>query len=56
MITLNAGRTVEQKKTLYARVVELLNEDPGVHPQGVLINPVEVPRETWSFGVAQHAS
>lgn len=52
MITLNAGRTVEQK----TRVVELLNEDPGVHPQGVLINPVEVPRETWSFGVAQHAS
>ncbi|MBI2460063.1 MAG: tautomerase family protein, partial [Candidatus Rokubacteria bacterium] len=27
-ITLNAGRTVEQKKALYARIVELLAENP----------------------------
>jgi len=57
-ITLNAGRTVEQKKALYARIVELLAENPGVRPQDVLINLVEVPRENWSFGdgVAQYAS
>ena len=57
-ITLNAGRTVEQKKALYARIVELLKENPGIRPQDVLINLVEVPRENWSFGdgVAQYAS
>lgn len=57
-ITLNAGRTVEQKKALYARIAELLAEDPGVRPQDVLINLVEVARENWSFGngVAQYAS
>ena len=57
-ITLNTGRTVEQKKALYARIVELLAESPGIRPQDVLINLVEVPRENWSFGngVAQYAS
>lgn len=57
-IPLNAGRTVEQKKALYARIVELLKENLGVRPQDVLINLVEVPREDRSFGdgVAQHAS
>jgi 4-oxalocrotonate tautomerase len=57
-ITLNAGRTVEQKRALYARIAGLLAENPGVRPQDVLINLVEVPRENWSFGngEAQYAS
>lgn len=56
-ITLNAGRSVEQKKALYARIVELLREGPGVRPEDVLVNLVEVARENWSFGngVAQYA-
>ena len=49
-ITLNIGRTTDQKKALYARVTQLLAEHPGVRPQDVLINLVEVPRENWSFG------
>jgi phenylpyruvate tautomerase PptA (4-oxalocrotonate tautomerase family) len=49
-ITLNAGRTVEQKKALYARLAALLSERAGVRPQDVLVNLVEVPRENWSFG------
>ncbi len=49
-ITLNAGRTVDQKRALYARIAELLAETPGVRPQDVLINLLEVPRENWSFG------
>jgi len=49
-ITLNAGRTTEQKKALYARIAELLAERPGVRPPDVLINLVEVARENWSFG------
>jgi 4-oxalocrotonate tautomerase len=49
-ITLNAGRTVEIKKALYARVIALLGQDPGIRPQDVLINLVEVSKENWSFG------
>jgi phenylpyruvate tautomerase PptA (4-oxalocrotonate tautomerase family) len=49
-ITLNAGRTVEQKQALYAGSAALRAENPGVRPQDVLINLVEVPRENWSFG------
>ncbi len=56
-ITLNAGRTVDLKKALYARIAHLLAEHPGVRPQDILINLVEVARENWSFGngVAQYA-
>lgn len=49
-ITLNAGRSTEQKRALYARIAELLAENPGVRPQNVLVNLVEVARENWSFG------
>ena len=49
-ITLNAGRSTEQKRALYARAAELLAESPGVRPQDVLISLVEVARENWSFG------
>ncbi len=57
-ITLNAGRSIEQKRALYARMTRLLAEHPGVRPQDVLINLVEVARENWSFGngEAQYAS
>lgn len=49
-ITLNVGRTVELKKKLYARLAELLSKNPGVRPQDLLINLIEVPKENWSFG------
>jgi len=49
-ITLNAGRTVELKKSLYRRIAERLARAPGVRPEDVLINLVEVPKENWSFG------
>ena len=49
-ITLNQGRTLEQKKALYARIAEKLLRDPGVRPQDVMVNLVEVPKENWSFG------
>src|SRR5712671_7354909 len=44
-ITANNTRTVEQKKALFERVAELLAEDPGIRPEDVFINLVEVPRE-----------
>lgn len=57
-ITLNAGRTVEQKKALYARMVSLLSDRLGIRGDDVLITLLEVNREDWSFGngVAQYAT
>lgn len=52
-ITLNAGRSTEQKRVLYSRMTELLSNSPGVRPQDVLISLVEVARENWSFGNGQ---
>jgi phenylpyruvate tautomerase PptA (4-oxalocrotonate tautomerase family) len=56
-ITLNAGRTVEMKKALYARIADLLAGSPGVRREDVFVSLVEVPKENWSFGngVAQYA-
>lgn len=49
-ITLNAGRTVEVKRALYAEIVRRLNAAVDVRPDDVLINLVEVTKENWSFG------
>ena len=48
-ITLNQGRTIEQKKTLYRRVADDLAEI-GLRREDVVINLIEVPKENWSFG------
>jgi phenylpyruvate tautomerase PptA (4-oxalocrotonate tautomerase family) len=57
-ITWNEGRTVEQKKALYKTIAQGLTATPGIRPEDVLINLVEVKKENWSFGngVAQYAS
>ncbi len=44
------GRTTEQKRSFYARVVELLQENPGLRPQDVFIVLVENTLANWSFG------
>ena len=49
-ITLNAGRTVEVKKALYAAIAAGLGTAAVVRADDVLVNLVEVPRENWSFG------
>jgi 4-oxalocrotonate tautomerase len=49
-ISMNIGRTVEMKRALYRRIAELLSADPGIRPEDVVINLVEVPKENWSFG------
>lgn len=56
-ITANNTRTVEQKKALFQRIMELLGENPGIRPQDVFVNIVEVAKENWSLGngVAQYA-
>ena len=57
-ITVFASRTAEQKKALYRRIAELLGESPGIRPEDVFINLVEVAKENWSFGngIAQYAT
>ena len=57
-ITWNEGRTAEQKKALYKSIADGLGRTPGIRPEDVLINLIEVKRENWSFGngVAQYAS
>jgi len=56
-ITANNTRTVEQKKALFRRIAELLGESPGIRPEDVFVNLVEVAKENWSFGhgLAQYA-
>ncbi|HEX6105053.1 MAG TPA: tautomerase family protein [Gemmatimonadales bacterium] len=56
-ITLNAGRTVAQKRALYTRLADLVAERAEVRRADVLVSLVEVAREDWSFGdgVAQYA-
>jgi 4-oxalocrotonate tautomerase len=57
-ITLNAGRTVEIKKNLYAEIARRLQAAVDVRSDDVLISLVEVTKENWSFGkgVATYAS
>ena len=56
-ITASDTRNTEQKKALYRRIAELLHESPGIRPEDVFINIVEVKKENWSFGngIAQYA-
>ena len=49
-LTVSNTRTREQKQALYRRIVELLGDKPGIRPEDVFINLVEVLPENWSFG------
>jgi phenylpyruvate tautomerase PptA (4-oxalocrotonate tautomerase family) len=40
--TVNNTRGVEQKKELFARIAELLAKNPGIRPENILINLLEV--------------
>jgi 4-oxalocrotonate tautomerase len=57
-LTVSNTRTLAQKKALYKRTVERLHEDPGVRPDDVFINLLEVGIENWSFGrgIAQYVT
>ncbi len=55
-LTVSNTRAVEQKQQLYRRIVERLSKSPGLRPEDIFINLVEVLPENWSFGhgVAQY--
>ncbi|MBV9221880.1 MAG: tautomerase family protein [Methylobacteriaceae bacterium] len=56
-LTVSNTRSVEQKKALFKRIAERLGRDPGLRPEDVFVNLVEVAKENWSFGrgLAQYA-
>ncbi|MGH6811113.1 MAG: tautomerase family protein [Methylocella sp.] len=56
-ITVNNTRGPDKKKALYARIAENLAKNPGIRPENILVNLLEVPKENWSFGngIAQYA-
>jgi phenylpyruvate tautomerase PptA (4-oxalocrotonate tautomerase family) len=49
-LTVSNTRPVEQKQRLYRRIVERLADNPGIRPEDVFINLVEVLPENWSLG------
>lgn len=51
------SRTAEQKKALFARIVELLSQNPSLRPEDVFVNIIEGVKENWSLGngIAQYA-
>ena len=55
-LTVSNTRPRKQKQALYKRIVERLTDKPGLRPEDVFINLVEVLPENWSFGngVAQY--
>ncbi|HUH60712.1 MAG TPA: tautomerase family protein [Candidimonas sp.] len=56
-ITANNTRSADQKKALFARIAELLRENPGIRPEDVFVSLIEVAKENWSLGngLAQYA-
>jgi 4-oxalocrotonate tautomerase len=49
-IIMSTGRKPQQKRKLFRRMAEILAESPGLRPQDLLVNLVEVSWENWSFG------
>ena len=49
-ITMSTGRKPPQKRKLFQRMAEILAENPGLRPQDLMVNLVEVAWENWSFG------
>lgn len=49
-ITCAPGRTVEQKRTLFAAIASHAHAMANVDPEDVIVNLVESGRENWSFG------
>jgi 4-oxalocrotonate tautomerase len=56
-ITVNNTRGPDKKKALYACIAELLGKNPGIRPENIFVNLLEVPKENCSFGngIAQYA-
>lgn len=49
-VTLNEGRSVQQKREFYRKVADGLHERAGMRREDVLISLIEVAKENWSLG------
>ncbi len=49
-ITLNTGRTTDQKKQLYAKIAERLSTNLCIRKEDVVISLIEVSPQDWSLG------
>jgi 4-oxalocrotonate tautomerase len=49
-VTLNDGRTVDQKRAFYKTVADGLHDRLKLRREDVFINLVETRKENWSFG------
>lgn len=49
-VTLNDGRSVEQKRAFYKAIADGLHERLKLRREDAFINLVEVKKENWSFG------
>lgn len=56
-MTVLGGRSVDQKKALYAAIAENLSTELGVRKEDIFINLLEVAKEDFSLGngIAQYA-
>jgi 4-oxalocrotonate tautomerase len=49
-ITLNAGRTMDQKRAFYKTIADGLHERLTLRREDVMISLIEVSKENWSYG------
>jgi phenylpyruvate tautomerase PptA (4-oxalocrotonate tautomerase family) len=57
-VSLRAGKPADYRRaiaeniyeSLYGRIVERLGKNPGLPPQDIFLNLLEVAKENWSFG------
>jgi phenylpyruvate tautomerase PptA (4-oxalocrotonate tautomerase family) len=49
-VTLNAGRTVDQKCAFYKAIADRLHARLSLRREDVFISLIEVSKENWSFG------
>jgi 4-oxalocrotonate tautomerase len=54
-ITVNNTRGPDKKKALFARIAELLTKNPGIRPENIRVNLLEVPKGSFGNGIAQYA-
>ena len=52
-ITMSIGRKPAQKRVLFKRIGELLSKSPGLRPEDIFVNLIEVAWENWSFGLGE---
>ena len=57
-LTVSNTRTVEKKQALFRQIAANLTANPGLRPEDILINLVEVVPANWSFGhgIAQYVA